>query len=238
MRRMPTAVATAAVLAAVLASAACAGGEAVPATVDCGQAQCVALTFDDGPDPDTGRLLDLFKQRRVRATFFVLGRQVEKHEALARRITAEGHEIGNHTWNHERLTTLSPTGIRQNLERTAQVVERVTGTSPALVRPPFGASNNSVATAAGAPIVLWTVDSRDWRHRDPHEVHERISAAVHPGAIVILHDTRKTSVDAVPRILDTLEERGYTFVTVSELFGGHLEPGRTYRERRDPPVAP
>jgi peptidoglycan-N-acetylglucosamine deacetylase len=231
-------VSTAIITAAALAAAACAGTEAVPATVDCAQAQCVALTFDDGPDLETGRLLDLLKQRRVRATFFVLGRQVEKHEALARRIAGEGHEIGNHTWNHERLTTLSRTGIRQNLQRAAEVVERVTGTSPALVRPPFGASNNSVATAAGAPIVLWTVDSRDWRNRDPDQVHERVTAAVRPGAIVILHDTRKTSVDAVPRILDTLERRGYTFVTVSELFGGHLEPGRTYRGRHDSPATP
>jgi peptidoglycan/xylan/chitin deacetylase (PgdA/CDA1 family) len=234
MRRISTAIAAA----AVLAAAGCGGAEAVPAPVDCGQARCVALTFDDGPDVETGRLLDLLKQRGVPATFFVLGRQVEQHEALARRITAEGHEIGNHTWNHERLTTLSPAGIRENLQRTADLVTRVTGTSPTLVRPPFGASNSSVAAAAGAPIVLWTVDPRDWRKRDPDAVYERVTAQVRPGAIVILHDTRKTSVDAVPRILDTLAQRGYTFVTVSRLFGGHLEPGHTYRERPDPAAAP
>jgi peptidoglycan/xylan/chitin deacetylase (PgdA/CDA1 family) len=182
----------------------------------------------------TDRLLDLLAARGVRATFFVLGQQVREHPTVTRRLAAEGHEIGNHTWNHRRLTSLTA-AVQADLRRTAETVHEVTGTTPTLVRPPFGSVDDAVSRGIDAPIILWSVDPRDWRNRDSRVVHQRVIADVRPGAIVVLHDVYSPTVDAVPGIIDTLKDQGYTFVTVSELFGGHLEAGQSYTSGARPP---
>jgi len=235
----------AAAAAASCVVAGCTGAEADSArvtgptsvtSVNCAQARCVALTFDDGPGDETGRLLDLLAERRVPATFFVLGRQVRAHQVVTRRLVAEGHEIGNHTWDHRRLTSLRADAVRAELRRTAEAVRQVAGVSPALVRPPFGSTDRTVSRTVDAPLILWNVDPRDWRTRDPDVIYERVLTDVRPGAIVLLHDIYGTTVDAMPRIIDALRKQGYTFVTVSELFGGHLEAGQSY-DHRDPTPA-
>ncbi|MFI6507311.1 polysaccharide deacetylase family protein [Streptosporangium sp. NPDC050855] len=199
--------------------------------VDCERVRCVALTFDDGPGPYTGWLLDLLAERRVRASFFVVGRMVsEEDEAVLRRMVAEGHELGNHTWNHPQLTRLDPGEVREELGRTQWLVKRVTGVTMGLMRPPYGLTGPWVAAESrhlGLAQILWNVDTRDWHDRDVSVVAHR-AAGAGPGSIVLLHDIHPSTVRAVPRLLDDLAGRGYRFVTLSELYGRRPVPGRRY----------
>lgn len=185
---------------------------------DCQQVKCVALTFDDGPGPDTRRLLGILAARQAHATFFVVGQNVAHNPQVVRDEVAAGHEIGNHTWSHRDLTTLKPAEITDQIGRADQAIEAATGFRPTLVRPPYGAFNRTVQKTVDRPLVLWRVDPRDWEHHDSAYVADHITKHVRPGDVVLMHDIHATTVDAVPQILDTLAGRGYHFVTVSQLF--------------------
>lgn len=202
-----------------------------PATVDCRRRKCVALTFDDGPANYTDRLLDTLTRAHVRATFFVLGQQVDANPSQARRIVAEGHQIGNHSWSHRDLSALSEADRSREITRTTREVERVTGIVPQLLRPPYGATNAPVDLTAkrlDLPEILWDVDPLDWRDRDSRLVRARVLSHARRGSIILMHDIHRTSVDAVPAIIAGLRSRGFTLVTVSELLGAHLTPGKRY----------
>lgn len=202
---------------------------------DCAHTNCVALTFDDGPGEYTGKLLDLLRARGVRATFFVLGQMVAADHGwrTLRRIASQGHEIGNHSWSHAQLTSLSEHGIRRELSDTERLVRTLTGIRMTMMRPPFGATGHRVAAEArraGLAQILWSLDTLDWQDRNSALVTKR-AARADPGDIVLMHDIHRTTVTAVPKLLDRLEKKGYTFVTVSELYGKALEPGREYTRR-------
>ncbi|MCK2212687.1 polysaccharide deacetylase family protein [Actinomadura sp. ATCC 31491] len=202
---------------------------------DCGRVKCVALTFDDGPGEHTGRLLDLLKQRDVRATFFVIGQMVaaDKGGHTVRRIVQEGHEIGNHSWSHPALAGLSDEGVHRELQHTQDIVRRLTGVRMRVMRPPYGSTDAHVARETrreGLAQILWNVDTLDWRDRVPAKVIRRAATAT-PGSIVLMHDIHPTTVQAVPRVLDALGGKGFTFVTISELYGRPPVPGRMYTER-------
>jgi peptidoglycan/xylan/chitin deacetylase (PgdA/CDA1 family) len=205
------------------------------AKADCRVHRCVALTFDDGPVPGTARLLDILRIRGVRATFFVLGSQVAAHPGLLQREFAEGHEIGNHSYTHADLCHLPGAGARAEMGRTQQAVRRVTGRTPVLFRPPYGATDARVAAVARRnhlAQIMWAVDPLDWRDRDPALIERRVVRGTRRGSIILLHDIHPTTVSAVPGIIGTLNRRGYVFVTVSELYGGRrLAPGREYPRR-------
>ncbi|MFI7228072.1 polysaccharide deacetylase family protein [Nonomuraea angiospora] len=188
--------------------------------VDCRHVKCVALTFDDGPGPYTDTLLAYLAAYHARATFFVVGGNVVTYPRVLRRTVAAGHEIGNHTWSHPDLTRLSPARVRSQLGRTDQAIRAVTGVVPRLVRPPYGALNATVRRQTGRPMVLWSVDTLDWRYRSSATVARRALRAVRPGSVILFHDIHPTTVRAIPRVLRKLAGRGYRFVTVSELFGG------------------
>ncbi|WP_327089918.1 polysaccharide deacetylase family protein [Nonomuraea sp. NBC_01738] len=202
--------------------------------VDCKKSKCVALTFDDGPGDYTTKLLGILRERGVRATFFVVGEMVaaDKHHNL-RRIVDDGHELGNHSWSHAQLTALSTSGIRYQLKHTQDLVERIAGIRMTLMRPPYGSTDKRVAAETkreGLAQILWNVDTLDWRDRVPSIVAKRAGKAK-AGSIILMHDIHGTTVEAVPRLLSTLEHKGYTFVTVSELYGKPPAPGREYTER-------
>ncbi|HEX3827487.1 MAG TPA: polysaccharide deacetylase family protein [Sporichthyaceae bacterium] len=206
----------------------------LPDTPNCLVVRCVALTFDDGPIADTGRLLGILASAGVKATFFDVGEMAAQSPDAVRAELAAGHEVGNHSWSHPQLTRLSDGQVGDQVDRTAQELASIDGLHPMLFRPPYGAVNDrvcAVLAAQGDPVILWSVDTLDWLHRNADSVYRRAVDGVRPGSIVLMHDIHPTTVDAVPRIIAELTRRGYTFVTVSELYGGNLEPGAIYTGR-------
>ncbi|MER5787530.1 polysaccharide deacetylase family protein [Streptomyces sp. NPDC001980] len=206
----------------------------VAGDVDCRKAKCVALSFDGGPSPTTPKLLDILKQQHLHATFFVQGKgHISKYPDILRRIADEGHEIGNHTWNHKRLTDLDEDDARQELSRTQDAIEKITGTRPVLMRPPEGRTNRKVAKVCrelGLAQVLWSVTAKDYETTDSALITKRVLDQTHRDGIILLHDLHKGTVPAVPGILKALKQRGYTVVTVSQLLApAKPQPGMVYR---------
>ena len=185
--------------------------------VNCREVACVALTFDDGPSYYTEGLLDILKEHNVKATFFVLGTQVRIQSETVQRMFREGHQIGNHTWDHPNLTKMSDDQIREQLRQTDNLIAQIIGESTPFLRPPYGAYNDNVLAASGLPIIFWSVDPLDWRDRDAATVAARIVDAP-AGAIILAHDIHKSTVDAVPAIIAALKSRGIHMVTVTKLF--------------------
>jgi len=202
--------------------------------VDCSQEQCVALTFDDGPSASTTpELLDILAAEEVPATFFVLGSQAQAFGDLIAREVADGHEVGNHTWQHPDLSALSADQVREEVEHTNEVVAEVTGSEPTALRPPYGATNDTVAAVAeelGMAQVAWDIDTLDWQHHDPKQTVANAAEAT-AGSIVLVHDIHDTTIEAVPDVIETLREEGFTFVTVSDLLG-QTTPGEVYYQGR------
>jgi peptidoglycan/xylan/chitin deacetylase (PgdA/CDA1 family) len=184
----------------------------------------VALTFDDGPHPRlTPHLLDILRAANVRATFFMIGRNVARYPDLAARVAAEGHEIGNHTWSHPSLYGYSDAGVLDQIDRTTIAINEAVGRPPVLVRPPYGNLHDRqrmmLYGARNMPTVLWSVDPHDWERPGSAVVMQRILGATHPGAIVLAHDIHSPTVRAMPDTIRGLAGRGFQFVTVSELIG-------------------
>ena len=194
---------------------------------------CVALTFDDGPSIYTERLLDILKEHDVKATFFVVGQSARIHAATIRRMNQEGHQIGNHTWNHPNLTELSDELIQEQIQRTDSIISQIIGETTPHMRPPYAAYNDHVLAVSGMPFILWSVDPLDWKDRDPEIVAARIIASP-AGAIILAHDIHRTTVEAMPSIVASLKSKGIRFVTVTELLGPRtLESGHTYFRQSD-----
>lgn len=202
-----------------------------PPPPDCSRVKCLALTFDDGPAESTGELLDILAAKKVKATFFLVGENVVKHPELVRREHAAGHEIGDHSYTHADLGTASKKKVLSELTRTQDAIRQAAGFTPVLLRPPYGSMSKQltkITRKMGMAQVLWTVDPLDWEHRDSEYVEKRVLKSVKPGVVVLMHDIHPTTVRAVPKIIDRLAAEGYVFVTVSELYGGTLVPGREY----------
>ena len=196
----------------------------------------IALTFDDGPSGQyTARLLDGLQARGVHATFFLCNYRIQAYSYLMPRYAAEGHELASHSATHATLTACSPANLAAELDVTSAALQAATGTAPTLMRPPGGAYNGPVLRALqarGLSCILWNVDPQDWLLRDRQKVVDAVLSSVGDGDIVLLHDMSDASVDAALEIIDTLQARGYRFVTVSELAarkGVTLEPGKVYR---------
>lgn len=193
----------------------------------------VALTFDDGPDPEaTPRLLDLLAARGTRATFFLIGERAARHPAVVRAIAAGGHEIGNHTWHHRNAWFLAPGATAREIEGGARVLADLAGRLPRLYRPPWGIVNAAaLRTTARLDLVtvLWSVQHEGLRPREPEAQLRHIRARLHDGAIVDLHDAPGLPgapgrlLRMMPGLLDLLEGRGYRTVTVSELLAGRVD---------------
>ncbi|MED4400374.1 polysaccharide deacetylase family protein [Metabacillus fastidiosus] len=178
----------------------------------------VALTFDDGPHPkNTMEVLNLLKSYNAKGTFFVLGSRVDFYPDITKRIVEEGHEIGNHTWDHRDLTKLRPETIKQEIEDTNTMVEKATGIKPALFRPPYGATNKAVTDLLNIPEIMWSVDTLDWKYRDPENILDIVKQNTKDGSIILMHDIHSTSVQGLKLVLEYLDKEGYEFVTVTDL---------------------
>ena len=211
------------------------GAKPVTKPVNCRRVKCVALTFDDGPVPQTKAVLDALKKKGARATFFVLGSVAKQHPALLRRMLADGDAIGNHSWDHAMFSRLSTPAIKRELKRTKAVIWSATRTKSHLVRVPYGENNprlrKAAATSVQSAAVLWSVDTLDWKYRNSATVTRNVMRAVRPGSIVLMHDIHPTTRAAVPGIISRLQAKGYVLVTVEELFNGHLKAGKVYFRR-------
>ena len=181
----------------------------------------VALTFDDGPHPKwTPKLLDILKEENVLATFFVVGRNARAHPEVVRRMANDGHEVGNHTWSHPSLAEVGQERLDEEIIATSNVIARLTGKLPRIMRPPYGALNNQAREriySHNLDIVLWSVDPLDWRRPGSAIVSKRMVEGAAPGAIILAHDIHGGTVDAIGRTIRELKARGYRFVTVSDL---------------------
>ncbi len=182
----------------------------------------IAMTFDDGPHPsNTPRLLDMLRQRNIKATFFVVGTNAKAYPSILKRMVAEGHEVANHTWNHPDLTKLSQTAVRKEMDMSKEAIVSATGVAPRIYRPPYGAVNSSlksfIKTEYGYPTIMWSVDPLDWKKPGASVVADRLVAGTRPGGILLAHDIHKPTIDAMPSTFDRLLAKGYKFVTVSQL---------------------
>ncbi|WP_308529047.1 polysaccharide deacetylase family protein [uncultured Oscillibacter sp.] len=178
----------------------------------------IAITFDDGPRRETTeRLLDGLEERDVRATFFLIGRQIEGNEDLVERMQAEGHQVGSHTWSHTRLTGVSADTLRQEVGRTEEALEDLLGPGSYWLRPPYGAVDAADRDLIQTPMIKWSIDPRDWEKLDTAQVTAAVLKAAAPNQIILLHDIYPTSVDAALAVVDALQGEGYRFVTVAEL---------------------
>lgn len=210
-----------------------------PRNINCAKTKCVALTFDDGPGPGTGKLLDMLKAAQAPSTFFVTGPNAKLRPKFLKRMAAEGHEIGNHTWSHRSLTALPAPTIQREIDRTNAVIAQAVDHPATLLRPPYGARNSITDRLARTPVILWDVDTLDWKHRNTAKVIDSAVNQSSPGSIVLMHDIHSSTIAAVPKVLEGLRAKGYTFVTVSELLGPvGLKAGESYTRALRPTTSP
>lgn len=203
----------------------------------------IAFTFDDGPGPYTDKLLDALNQRGAKATFFMLGQNVDNYPDAVKKAVETGHEIASHSWDHPNFNGgMSSDSIYSQIGDTNAVLKKYDGKDYHLLRCPYGESNDTVKGAVNSQIIYWSVDTSDWRSHDSSAVHQEAISNAYDGAIVLAHDIYETSVDGMIQAVDTLQAEGYTFVTVSELMerrGTNLANGETLFDARfDPDAEP
>ena len=208
--------------------------------VDCSQAKCVALTFDDGPSPYTDRLLQILNQNDARSTFFLIGNKVAANPAGAKRIADAGMEVANHTWEHPNMTTIPPEDIGSQISKANDAIQAATGQRPKLLRTAGGLINDNVLAAAkqqGMADINWDVIPFDWVN-DSNTAATRymLMTQIKPGSVVLFHDTYSSTVDLVYQFIPVLRANGYHLVTVSQLLGPR-EPGSSYGSRDNGPPA-
>lgn len=181
----------------------------------------VALTFDDGPNPQfTPQILDILYEQQVPVTFFLVGQQMEGQEWLVRKIAASGHEIGNHTDSHPDLTTLEEPQILEEIQKTQETLREILPDyTMKFLRPPYGRQNETVCQSSPLPLILWDVDSGDWEDPQAEAIYAAVIENIQDGDIVVFHDDNPETVKALGQILPALKARGYQFATVSTLLG-------------------
>lgn len=198
----------------------------------------VALTYDDGPSGSaTPRILERLRENGARATFFMVGQKAEKHRDTIRQMVEQKCEVANHTYDHTLMDRVDPAELASQLERTNQLVADSCGVTPVLMRPCGGVRNEAGMGVVGAismPAVLWSLDTLDWKTRDPESTVRAVLDHVQDGDIVLMHDLYDTTADASDTIIPALVERGFQLVTVSELatYRGGMLPGRSYGKFR------
>lgn len=190
----------------------------------------VALTFDDGPGGYSRDLADLLEKYNGRATFFVLGQLVPAYDESLKYVYEKGNEIGSHTYNHKNLNIQDEATIRKEIDDTKQVIYDAIGAYPTVIRTPFGNANSKVMEIIDGPVILWSVDTLDWQSRDSDKIKNKLLTEISDGDIVLMHEIYGFTFNAVKSAIGTLAERGYQFVTVSELmqYKGVAPEGKIY----------
>lgn len=212
---------------------ACTRADAPAASASADPPKYVALTFDDGPSPRcTPQLLDGLRDLGAKATFFVVGCQAVKDPDIVRRIADEGHQVGNHSYDHAALDQLTSAQALADLEKNDALLRELLGDGDYWVRPPYGLLTDDEAARLTVPLVNWSVDTEDWRTKNCDKILDVIYRCTGDGDIVLLHDRYLNTVEATLKAIAHLQQQGYVFVTVSELLSLKNvtpEPGVTYR---------
>lgn len=194
----------------------------------------IAFSFDDGPNPkNTKRILNALNQYGYHATFFVIGTNAEMHIETLKAIAKSGSEIGNHTYDHLRLTDGNYDTIEEELEKVSKIVEKSIGKKPKLVRPPYGSYNKNLLNQLKQPVILWDIDTLDWKSKNTHMVVKKVLEEIEDGDIVLMHDIYDSTACAVEILVPELQRRGFRIVSVSELAkakGVVLQSGKVYRK--------
>lgn len=181
----------------------------------------IALTFDDGPNAKyTPQVLAILAKEKIHATFFLIGKNAEHLPNLVKQIHQEGHEIGNHTYSHPRLTKVSSWKIKDEVEKTRDIVKEITGQPTVLFRPPYGIFDTRTLAELAIrkfDVVLWSIDSRDWAKPGTKAIEKNILSRVRGGSIILCHDSHDQIVQVLPEIIEKLKAQGYKFVTVPEM---------------------
>ncbi len=181
----------------------------------------VSLSFDAAwGDEYTQPLLDILNEKNVKSTFFLVGDWVRKYPNDVKKIFKAGHDIGNHSDTHPYMTQLDIEGIKSEITTCSGEIEKLTGVSPTLFRPPYGDyDNNVVNTVKGLDMycVQWSIDSLDWQDPSPDEILTRVKDNLHPGAIILMHNGAKNTPEALPKVIDYIKSQGYTIVPISQL---------------------
>lgn len=178
----------------------------------------IAFTFDDGPsETNTNYLLDNLDKYDAKVTFFVLGSRVNSNKETIKRAYLEGNAIGSHTYNHRNLNLLSDVALMDEVKKTNEAIKEVIGTSPTLLRPPYGNLTDHGKELANMSIILWNIDPLDWKYKDKNRVANEIIEHAHDGAIILVHDIYKSSVEGALLAMEELQKQGYAFVTINEM---------------------
>ncbi|MDD3337886.1 MAG: polysaccharide deacetylase family protein [Lachnospiraceae bacterium] len=177
----------------------------------------IALTFDDGPSMYTERLLDGLKERQVQASFFLQGQSIQGREKVVERMQKEGHLIGNHTFHHVKLTSLTEREVQEEIEKTSNEIYKVTGCYTSFVRPPYGLWRSEIEYHVTMIPVLWNIDSLDWCNTDVGKIVKKVVSLARDGGIILMHDCYDSSVKSALQIVDELQKENYEFVTVDQL---------------------
>ena len=191
----------------------------------------IALTFDDGPNYNTSKILEILNKYNVRATFFVLGSKINHNEKIIKTMDEYGMEIGNHTYSHKLMTSMSNLDIIKEVEDTSDLIYNIIGKHPNLVRPSYGSFNKKIKESINMPIIIWNIDTLDWKSHNSKKIVSRVMNKVSDGDIILMHDIYSATVRAVDILVPKLISEGYQLVSVSELFyykNINLENGRVY----------
>lgn len=200
----------------------------------------IALTFDDGPySPVTEKILDTLEKYDAKATFFVVGNRIASYAKSVKRANDLGCEIGSHTYSHKNLTKLNSNEMKSEIDKSNEEIKKITGKDISIVRPPEGAVNDTVKSSVKYPLIMWSVDSDDWKYKNAEKDYTEVMKDVKDGSIILMHDLYPETAKAVERLIPALMVEGYKFVTVSELMearGIKLENGKNYYKAKPLPT--
>ena len=191
----------------------------------------IALTFDDGPSHNTSKLLDILNKYQVKATFFLVGANINKKENVIKKMDNLGMEIGNHTYSHRILSKLKQENIKLEIDKTNDLIYSITGKYPILFRPSYGQTSKKIRKSSNMPIIIWNIDTLDWKYHSSDRIVNSILSKVKEGDIILMHDLYTSSINAIDKLIPKLLEKRYMPVTVSELFYYNnisLEEGKVY----------
>lgn len=178
----------------------------------------VAFTFDDGPSYNTIKIVNTLVKYDSKATFFLVGNQVEKYAKTMDVLVKNGMDIGNHTYSHKELTKLRDKEILKEIDLTNEVIYNKTGIKPMFLRPSYGAMNKRIKKLSTMPIIIWNIDTLDWKYHNSNKIKDKILKYVSDGDIILMHDTYVATLNAVEMVIPELKKQGYKIVSVSELF--------------------